>query len=142
MINAKKLVPDVRFGGGVGWVNLTLNVDDVPASQTDVVFTKVKMPYPFQIEQIDAYCQTLTGTATVASAKINAGSNLITAAAPGTTTAAPVTLAFSAAGTVAARRGTTGDAIVIGLTTAGGAAIENLTLSIWVRPFPMAGEAN
>lgn len=143
MISAHSLEPSITSGGGVGWVPIVLNVDDVPESQTDIVVAKALIPYRYRIEALTAYVQTLTGTTTVASLRIGAAatSNLITAAAAGTTTAAPVALAFSALGTPAARTGAANSSVAVGVTTAAASTLDNLTLVLWIRPFPMRGEA-
>lgn len=114
-MKASHVEPSRQFGGGLGWVPL-----DFPAAGTKQV------PYRFEIAAVHG-ATAVTDVKVVTPAGV-AGTDIISAMAADSTGVFVATLTS----TVADRRGVAGGAIEV----TGGTVT-----TIWIRPYPMKGEA-
>lgn len=115
---------------------ITMIVGTTATGQTDLEVDSVVPGFNFEIVRVEAYATGVTATASV-NVKIGTVTVLTGAITPvaGTATAGTLTT------TLANRRGSTTDALNLEYTTNGTGVITNGRVRVWVRPYPMSGEA-
>jgi hypothetical protein len=135
-MKASHVEPNLQFGGGLGWVPFNVPVDDVAASTT--VTTKFMVPFRFQVAAVGAY-GTGTGTVSVANVNVNGGTNIVSPTVIGIGAGAPTQPVL--VGPVTNARGMGGSYVEVQVTAAGASTLENGMVTVWIRPYPMKGEA-
>lgn len=115
---------------------VTMPVGSTATGQTALEVGSVVPGYNFEVVRVEAYCTDMTATATV---------NVLIETASCMTGAITMVDATPVAGTlatsVASRRGSATDALNLVYTTDGSGEIVKGVVQVWIRPFPMNGEA-
>lgn len=135
-VDDKKIHPNAA----VALKPLRLTIASVGASQSDVRYGSFMVPFGFEVVKVYAWARAKTGTPTV-KVKVGSGTgtDVLTAGvgpATGTTDPATGTLVTSRA----ARRGRINTPVHVHFTSAGGEALTDVTVVVWIRAFPLNGE--
>ncbi len=108
--------------------------EDIPISQTAILFDSTVPGFGFYVEKIEDFIQTLTAALTY---QVFIGAQALCAAtAPTAVTRADVAITA----TVAQRKGLKTDDLNIKVTTDGTGLGEGLKVRVHIRPYPMGGE--
>lgn len=133
-INASKITQDnpMRFGG----IPFLVPVSTVGVSQTGLLVGAITPGYAFEVERIEVFCSSITATLTV-DVQIGATSVLTAPITPVAATVVAGTLVTAKTG----RRGSRTATINVRYTDNASGAATNLAVRVWIRPFPLNGEA-
>ncbi|MCU1350615.1 MAG: hypothetical protein JWO56_3645 [Acidobacteria bacterium] len=118
-----------------GWSPVRLAIGTTATSQTGKQPDSVVPGYAFEVMQVEANALTVTATISV-DVLIGATSCLASVITPVAATPTRGTLAS----TVAARRGTSTEALNLNYTSNGSGAATNGFVTVWIRPIPGSGE--
>lgn len=115
---------------------LTMSVGTSATGQTDLEVDSIVPGFNFEIVRVTGYATAVTATQSV-----NVKIGTVTALASALTLVAGTDTAATLATSKAARRGSSTEAINLEYTTNGTGVITNGRVRVWIRPFPMSGEA-
>lgn len=136
MIQDKAIAPSANIRlNSIGPVPIT-----TATSQSAVLAFAIAPGYRFRVHQVDVFATAVTATITC-DVQIGSTSVLSTAITP---VAGSSVTANPASGLVAQQTRTAADAaqtLNVRYTTDGTGAATNLRVTVWIRPFPMNGEA-
>jgi hypothetical protein len=118
------------------WKCLTMPIGTSAISQTDLEVDEITPGFNFEIVKVEVYATSVTATASV-NVLIGSTTALASVITPTTANVVAGTLATSKA----ARRGSSTESIIVQYTTNGSGVIVNGKARVWIRPFPMSGEA-
>lgn len=122
--------------GYATWKVLTAPIGTTATGQTSLEVDEFRPGHDFEIESAEVYC---TATAATASVNVLIGSTSVLSAQM--TPSAGARVAGTLSTTIANRRGSATDNIVVQYTTNGTGSITNGKVRITYRPFPLNGEA-
>lgn len=137
MIQDKAMEPDAKV------VLVPINVPLTTSTTASAVLQYSATPgYRFRVERVDIFATAVTATITV-DVQIGAVSVLTTALTPVANTVVSATAANSGmVASVTTRTATADtDAINVRYTTNGTGAATKLIATVWIRPYPLNGEA-
>lgn len=122
--------------GYATWKCVDLGLGTTATGQTALETDSVIPGFDFEVERVSVYC---TATAATISANVLIGSTSVLTGAitPVAGTDTPGTLST----TIANRRGSSTDAINLVYTSNGTGSATNGRVRVWIRPFPLNGEA-
>jgi hypothetical protein len=121
-------------GAGVARELVLMVGENVPISQSAVLFDSVVPGFGFKVERIECIIQSITAVLTF---QVLIGTTALCAAtAPTAATLAEVTLTASGTDLI----GTDTEALNLKVTTDGSGVGEGLKVRVHLRPYPMGGE--
>ena len=126
---------DVLPSDSLGWVPIRMPIGATATGQTALEVDEVTPGFNFQIVGVQVHATAVTATASV-NVLIGSTTCLTGAITP---TAGNV-VAGTLSTTMASRRGSSTDSIIVQYTTNGSGVITNGKVTVFVRPFPMNGE--
>lgn len=115
---------------------IRMEVGTTATGQTDLLVDSVVPAFPFVIERVEAYCKTITAALTV-DVLIDSTSVLQSAITPVADTPTAGTLVTAKA----SRKGGRTSEIRLRYTSDGTGAATRARVTVWVRPYPLNGEA-
>lgn len=118
------------------WKCITMVLPATATSQTDLEVDSSIPGFNFEIARVEGYCMDQTDTVTV---NVKIGST--TALASALTLTDDAVAAATLSTTLSARRGSSTDAINLEYTSDGSGEIVAGKVRVWVRPYPLSGEA-
>lgn len=135
MVSDTKMDPK----GGAAKKCLLLEVGSVAASQAAVAVRKLLVPFKFEIEEVNAWESGGTGGAGTIDVRVAGTTVQAAGLVPGSGAGNPTKATLVA--TRPARRGAKGSRVTLHVTTGVGETFTNLTVAVWLRPFPLGQEA-
>jgi hypothetical protein len=123
-------------GGYATWKVCTLPIGATANSQTGLEVDEFNPGHPFEIEKVEVHATGVTATASV---NVLIGSTTVLASV--ITPVAGNVVAGTLTTTLANRRGTEAENIVVQYTTNGAGVITNGKVRVFYRPYPLNGEA-
>ena len=122
--------------GKASWHCLTMPIGATATGQTSLEVDEITPGFNFEIVKVQVHATGVTATASV---NVLIGST--TALTGAITPTAGNVVAGTLATSKAARRGSSTESIVVQYTTNGSGVITNGKVRVWIRPFPLNGEA-